>query len=318
MKRRLYLIIAAVMVLAGLFANTGLASAEGFDIKPLIDAGMNIEEVHIGIPNCRGTYHFLWVSDLHIVIVNDEVAQDDLGMVQGRIGWSATPEGKPAGEYWLEELADLIESVHADAVFFGGDMLDLCTAATVDCLREGLARITAPYMYIRADHDYGKHWTAAADEEKNRRLQQSICPYEATCCMEYEDFCVLGINDTTRQLSEEGLKQATEVFDKGKPIIIITHVPYDSEVDVSLNDVSRAAWSDRNLTWGPNAHYVPKEATQGLMELVRAEDSPVKEVLAGHLHLTWDGYITGTIQQHVFSPAYGRYIGVINVDGNVE
>ena len=49
------------------------------------------------------------------------------------------------------------------------------------------------------------------------------------------------------------------------------------------------------------------------MDLIYAEDSPVKEVLAGHLHFTWDGQLTENTKEHVFAPAYPGNIGVVRV-----
>ena len=94
-----------------------------------------------------------------------------------------------------------------------------------------------------------------------------------------------------------------------------THVPYNSAVDSSLDEVSRAAWQDRNLTWGQDTTYVPDEPMQAWMDIVYGENSPVKEVLAGHLHLTWDGMINENVHEHVFPPAFNQYIGLITVTG---
>ena len=48
--------------------------------------------------------------------------------------------------------------------------------------------------------------------------------------------------------------------------------------------------------------------------MIYAKDSPVKEIVSGHLHFTWDGDITESTRQHVFSPAFQK-IGVITVKG---
>jgi len=49
------------------------------------------------------------------------------------------------------------------------------------------------------------------------------------------------------------------------------------------------------------------------LELNYAEDSPVKEVLCGHLHFEWDGNITENTHQHVFGAAFDARYGVIHV-----
>lgn len=51
------------------------------------------------------------------------------------------------------------------------------------------------------------------------------------------------------------------------------------------------------------------------MDIVYGGDSPVAEVLAGHLHFTWDGIINENVHEHVFSQAFSGNIGLITVDG---
>ena len=44
-------------------------------------------------------------------------------------------------------------------------------------------------------------------------------------------------------------------------------------------------------------------------------EGPFVEVLAGHLHLTWDGNVTEQVHQHVFSNAFNGYYGIVTVQG---
>ena len=290
--------------------------AELFDEQVLIDAGINVEEVHVHIPGLTKTYHFLWVSDLHIVIDNDEIADDKHDLVQSRqTSWAIRSDGKQAGDYWTEELAEVISSSNPDAIFFGGDMLDLCTEATINKLKEGLDKITPPWMYIRADHDEGIHWLKDTDREKNQSMQEEVCDNSSIFTLSYPEFTILGINISTSQMLDDAVDKAKEVVRQGKPIIVVTHVPYDSIVDRSLDGISRAAWQDRNLCWGSDTSYVPGEKMQEWMDVVLSEGSPVVEILAGHLHLTWDGMVTERVHEHVFSQAFSGNVGLITVDG---
>lgn len=50
------------------------------------------------------------------------------------------------------------------------------------------------------------------------------------------------------------------------------------------------------------------------MNIVLSEKTPIIEVLAGHLHLTWDGMITKTVHEHVFSQAFSSNIGLITIN----
>ena len=303
-----------VLVLVTMFAVVG-ASAEGFDKDVLVDAGLNIEEVHVSIPGLTNTHHFLWVSDLHIVIDNEEIAEENHEVVAGRqTSWAIRPDGTQAGDYWVNELAEVINASSPDAILFGGDMIDLCSEATVEKLKEGLEKIAVPYMYIRADHDNRPYWTAY-DNEKGKALQNSICENDEILIFEYPEFVIMGINNSTDQMTDDAVEKAKTVAQSGKPVIILTHVPYDSIVDRSLGEISRVAWQDRNLCWGTDASYIPSEKMQEWMDVVLAENSPVTEILAGHLHLAWDGMVTESIHEHVFSQAFSGNIGLITVDG---
>ncbi len=290
------------------------ATAEYFNETAL--SGLTLEQVHVNVPGCSRTYRFLWISDLHIVIDNEEIAEEQRNMVRNRqTAWAVRSDGMEAGNFWVEELARRINAAQPDAVFFGGDMVDLCSEATIEKLKEGLDQITVPWMYIRADHDVGTHWLKEPDQEKNRRLQAGISDDGEILTLEYPEFIVLGINYSTSPMSDEAVDEAKAISEKGKPIIVLTHVPYDSRVDGSLGETSRIVWQDRNLTWGEDTNYVPGEKMKEWMEIVYVEDSPVTQVFAGHLHLSWDGMIAEGVHEHVFSPAYNGFVGLITVDG---
>ncbi len=288
-----------------------------FDEKVFSETGLNIEKVHITIPNCKKTYHFIWISDLHIVIANDEIATENMELVRGRQeGMAITSEGKQSKAFWIEDLVPAIDKAHADALMFGGDMVDYTSKATTECLKKGLNLLETPYIYIRADHDTNPYWMIDQDSEHSLERQNAICQNDNIWHMEYDEFIILGINNTTNQVSKDALEEIKQVFAIGKPIIIVTHVPYDSVVDRSLDTISREAWGDRNLTWGQDTSYVPNAETQEFLDLVYEEKSQVIEVLGGHLHLSWDGYIKDEIHEHIFAPAYAKNIGVITVDDN--
>ena len=120
---------------------------------------------------------------------------------------------------------------------------------------------------------------------------------------------------STDNLSASALEQMKSLFAKGKPIILLTHVPVKSLVDDSLAQQSREVWGERELTWGQGCYHGPDEQTAEFLNMLYAPDSPVVEILCGHLHFTWDGQVTETVHQHVFSPAFEGVMGVITVAG---
>ena len=276
------------------------------------DFGITTEEIDINIPGLEREYTFLWLSDLHIITDNNEIAAEDAETVAGRRESFKNAVGMYSDEFW-SQLSEALDAWGADALFFGGDMIDHAANANIACLKEGLDKLETPYLYVRADHDYAPYYCAVQDEAAVAGLHSEIDGYKEISLIEFEDLCLVGINDSTRQISAAALQEMKDICAKGKPIILITHVPFNSLCDTSLEEESKAVWGDRALIWGVNCTYAPDSITQEFMDLIYAEDSPVKEVLAGHLHFSWNGKLTENTGEHTFSPAYLGNIGVIKV-----
>ncbi|MBP5263879.1 MAG: hypothetical protein J6Z33_05835 [Lachnospiraceae bacterium] len=166
--------------------------------------------------------------------------------------------------------------------------------------------------------------------------------------MEFADFIVAGWNNSTAQMTEAGLAKMREVFAQGKPVILLTHVPIQPLVEaavtatdatsqttvtaetatdasdqantiastISLTAASQEAWNGNVLLWGragTGTFYVPNETTAAFLEMIYNDDTPVVEILCGHLHFSWDGQVTPKVHEHVFGPAMERCMGVVTV-----
>ncbi len=105
----------------------------------------------------------------------------------------------------------------------------------------------------------------------------------------------------------------TDVYSRGKPVIMATHVPYDTKVDDTLKELSMQVrntiyyWSDES------DQYKPNDVTRKYLDMVYDENTVVSQVLAGHLHASWDGMISAQVSQHIFAPAFSGSIGIIHV-----
>ena len=179
-------------------------------------------------------------------------------------------------------------------------------------------RIRTPWMYLRADHDYGR-WYSDMGIKRMRKLHRRIAPQNRLWTMRFKDFIVAGLDNTTTAVREETLEEFRLLCGEGLPIILCTHVPFDSGTGdcASLAQLSRDLWEDRVLCWGDGDSYDTSGGgcMKELMALITAPDSPVCAVLAGHLHASWDGSLTDTCKQHVFSAAFEDAVGIITVSG---
>ena len=106
------------------------------------------------------------------------------------------------------------------------------------------------------------------------------------------------------------------MFAKGKPVIIVTHVPYEAKVDTpgideSLEELSMRV-RNKIYYWG-GGKYEPNDKTKQYFSMIYSDDTPVVQVLAGHMHEKWDGMITEKVPQHIFSPAFKGVIGIVHI-----
>ena len=66
-------------------------------------------------------------------------------------------------------------------------------------------------------------------------------------------------------------------------------------------------WSDAS------EQYKPNNITKQYLDMIYSEDTMVEQVLAGHLHESWDGMLTQQVPQHIFAPAFRGNIGIIHI-----
>ena len=287
-----------------------------FDETDAQRLGLTFENVTIEVVGLKRDYVFLWFADLH-VIADDltEVAPADLDTVLARREKAfRNPQSKMTSLQIWQELVPCLNRSRADAILFGGDICDFGSLANIQAIKDGLAQLQKPYLYARADHDVAPWWLAARKPEEVNALENSIDGNEPIQVLEAEDLVVASFNLSTSNLPEAGLKCFKQLYAKGKPILLITHVPFHSLEDSSMEEKCIAKdGKNRNLTWGKECYYSPNATTQEFLEMVCAEDSPVFAVLAGHLHFSWHGLLTKRASQHLFEPTYRGNIGVVTL-----
>lgn len=169
-----------------------------------------------------------------------------------------------------------------------------------------------PYLFATAGHDTQTSYTDYAGEEK-KKLQSSM-----SCGMidmlEYDEFIILSINEGAINLDEETLDEIEEVFGIGKPVIIVTHIPFNSSVDNELAKKSEEAWGGRKLLLGEGCFYY-NESIDRLMQMINAPDTPVVAVLAGHLHFEYICMLNENVKQYVFDPAFTGEVQLFTIKG---
>lgn len=276
---------------------------------------LNVQNQTIEIPGVEGEYRFLYISDLHIIVQNDEIAENDVVTIQDRYNAFSNSQLHSAEEMY-QYIIESVNQTDIDAVLMGGDMIDFLSKANWDYLKNGFDTLEKPYLFATADHDVCTWWTEYSEEEQ-KTIKDSM-GLNLVNTLEYDDFIILSVGESTSQITKEALAEIEKVFDVGKPIILVTHVPFEPLEDDGLGEMSKANWGDRKLLWGDDCYYVPNETTQQFMDMIYAENSPVVAVLTGHLHFEYIGMINNQVKQYVFNPAYSGEVILFTIKGSSE
>lgn len=287
---------------------------------PEPEYNLTLEEIYVPLENISREYRIAWVSDLHMITDHEAggVSAGSLVQIKKRYKTlSVTEDGVHAEELW-PDIVKCLNTGDYDAVVFGGDMLDYCSVSNMEALKKGYDDLRYDkdrILYIRADHDYGAwyvgdnftqwdiydlHEELDGDDPEKKYLDMG-------------EFVLIGINNSTQNITEENLaiveSQYAKAAEENKPVIAVTHVPYGSITDPSLEALSMEV---RNKEYYWLGYWQPNEPMRRYLDLLFREDTQVKQVLAGHLHAPWDGMITEQLREHIFSPAFSGTIGVIH------
>ena len=297
-------------------AKTSTTSAQlKFDDADIEELGLTFEPVEMKVKGLKRDYNFLMICDLHVIAEDiSEAEEKSVHIIKDRMTNVFKTSGQTTSALDLfRKLGPVVNKCGADAVLLGGDICDFGSIANLNILKDELSKWTIPYMYTRADHDFRPWWMAQEHEAEIAELGKAIDGDEDLMVMEFEDLLVLGYNKSTWNVTPDALQRFKEVYAKGKPIVIVSHVPFNSPVDPSFGEEIMNHENGRNLTWGKGCYYDANPVTEEFLQMVCAKDSPVKLVLSGHMHYSRDTMLSATCRQHMFAPAFTGNIGIVKL-----
>ncbi len=279
-----------------------------------------ITEETIYVEGLEGEYSFLLLTDSHVVIQDDKASEQERQYVEQRQGMFVNQEGVPSAEQFPAWIAYANES-DVDAVLLGGDIIDSPSDANIDWLREQLGELEMPYLYVPGNHDWTYPWEYMTDYGKETylsRLSPMMQGSTAVQSLEIGELILVGVDNSPGQVNEDAFPLCEELMAQGKPVVVLNHVPYAAE---ELLPKAVEAWGSPTVIGNGNGGGIwPDDISQRFMDLVTAEGSPVKLVLAGHVHLYDEEMLDEELQlrQIVGAPAYEGCAVLIRVKGSAE
>ncbi len=284
------------------------------EYKPITKVIKNVKNETIHIDGVKEKKRILVINDLHIISPSDEVGEEYIDLVNDRYNNMAiNSEGEHSSDNWIE-MAQEINSYNADLVIMAGDILDYFSEANYMCLKEGLKEIEAPIMYIRSDHDYSLHYTGNKiniDEVMKRHSEIDGNP--EVWEKDMGEFTIIGISNSYEEMSEEAYTKVNAILDENKPTIIVTHVPYDTPMDNTFREECFEKRGTYNM-WGQQDRYVPGKNMGRYLDRLLAGSTPVKAVIAAHLHFDRNVPLSENITEYVQAPSYEGNIAIFTIE----
>lgn len=272
----------------------------------------SIDEKELVIPNIKKEYRIVVLNDLHIIQIDDSISQNKTDEVKERYESFCDLYGNHSSDLWTR-LIEKVNGMNPDCVILSGDMIDYFSIANFNYLKNGIDKIKAPVMYLRADHDLSLYYTNSITKEIRDKEELQIDSNENILTLEFDDFVIMGFNNSTSNLEEGALDKVEEIWDKKKPVILATHVPLKSQINNGLFEKSKNVWQNRALIWGKGCSYSPNEVTQKFFDIIMEENSPVVATVGGHLHFPYEDKLNNNIIQWVFDASFKGNIGCITI-----
>lgn len=284
-----------------------------------------LDEITVEIEGLSREYEIAFVNDLHMITDKEagDVLEEHLPKVQERYETlSVTPEGIHAEELW-PQVIQFLNYHDFDAVVFGGDILDYCSNSNMAALQEGFDALKYPEekrLYVRSDHDYsGAYGGGVYTDTDGFIAHTKLWDGDAEeKCIELDELVIVGINKSYQNVSDDRLEFLEEKLEGDKPVIIVTHVPFYSEEDEGLEELSLEVRNKIYYWNSENSGYTPDENTQKLIDEMYSGESNVVQILAAHIHAAWDGAVSGGLREHVFAPTFGGNIGIVHIVGTSD
>lgn len=271
--------------------------------------------VNINITNddIKNKYQFVYMSDLHLSVVNNEESDEQIKQdIYDRNKAFYGDENSTIAKNTLKEIIDYTNKRNVNALLLGGDIIDSPSDSSISFLRESLNNLKTDYLYTLGNHDWSFGWDYHTENARNTQIPKFEEFMEDTdvSYLEYEDLIILAINSSTAQIEEQSLDKIREVLEKKKPTIVMMHVPISTP---KIAEMSKILRNNRVSAVGEGG-IEPTEATQKAIDMILSDEYKVFYILGAHVHVCMEDDLTEKVHEYITEASFNGAINVINVN----
>lgn len=280
----------------------------------------------VKIPNLTNTYKLLQITDTHL----SSMYEDEILPTISDVEWVRSRNNAPddieiTKEEMLELLFEFSNKIKPDMVLLTGDIIDTPTQKNFDNLYRCTEKTASPILFSWGNHDWSFVSGYLSNEEGrlHRPSFYSLTKGNDSYCYEiFEDFIIFSIDNTLDEssgvISENAVTAFKEICKKGKPVILIQHIPFHESGD--LTQKSTDAWG-YDITIGGSKDtgfgtYGYVQRVNDMYQYVAQNNSsPVAAVISGHLHFNHEGRLPNGVPQFVTGAGYSGNCRIITLTG---
>lgn len=288
-----------------------------YDTHPEAWHGIDPADFEVRIKGLTRSYTFFHLTDLHMGEFTPEEAAE---MPEGRRTYAQhryeffAREGQGAAALW-DDYMNRAKAEGAELLLLTGDIIDFPSEANVQALKDGVTSSGLPTLFVVGNHDW-----SFADDYHTPNATATHHPKFADICdgdpyiswVEYGDLIVCAVDDSLDRVSKETVDKFLALCEKGKPLILMMHVPL---YVASMEEDCLASWRNLLMVGGKAFHGDDPHVRRFYEAVAIDPDTPVKLVVTGHLHFHHEDLLPNGVPQLVTDKGYTGGCRVIRVVG---
>lgn len=240
-----------------------------------------INENTININGLKKSYKLMVITDTHFTLFGKDETPARATYAAPRVPHFADHvTGRPPYTC-VEEYIDFANNNGFDAVLFAGDIIDFPSKENIDMMRNLLAKLKVPYLYVPGNHDwsYFDNYHTADSIKNELPLFNEFCNGDTSFQkLKIGELTFCGLDNTTDRFREGIYEKVENTLKTEENVIFIQHVPFSSP---ELVDDTIRVWK-RNITLGGEG-ICNDDSADKMRDLICSYGSS-KAVIAGHLH----------------------------------